>query len=450
MNKLRNGVEPLDRTASGTPLNLGFKKILLLFLAISLLITADLPMEAQAANETLALESAKYSGPILALESSVSAAIIINAGSGQVIYEFQPDQPLPMASITKIMTALLTLEHASLAEPVVVSEKAVRVDGTRIYLESGETQTVENLLYAALLNSANDAAAALGEYLGQGSLEYFALLMNQRAAEIGMPNTHFSNPTGLTEENHFSCARDMANLARTALQNSKFREIVSTKTRPWYGEKHQSNLINLNRLLGTYPGATGVKTGYTRAAKNCLVASAERDGQELIAVILGSGGDIWTQSAILLDYGFEQFTPATLVNQGQIITSLDLSKKRQVALLASRSLQVSLPRGRDIQPYPQISLTQDIKLPLSAGTPIGQLTYEIEGQPLEPIPLVLAEDIPLESRSWLMKSGLAGAGGAILVLYLLWRLNRQRRVTNYRRYLRKKRISDDRYYNPDL
>jgi D-alanyl-D-alanine carboxypeptidase (penicillin-binding protein 5/6) len=443
---LDQAIKPVNLTAVSTLINQGFRKILLLFLSVSLLITAWPLKAALAVNESSALETAKYLAPIKDIESSVGAAILINAKSGQVIYSFQPDQPLPMASTTKIMTALLTLEHASLAEPVAISENAVRVDGTRIYLEPGEIQTVENLLYASLLNSANDSAAALGEHLGQGSLENFALLMNQRAAEIGMPNTHFSNPTGLTEENHYSSARDIANLSRVAMQNPKFREMVSTQTRPWYGEKYESNLINLNRLLWTYPGATGVKTGYTRAAKNCLVAAADRDGQELIAVILGSCGDIWAQTATLLDYGFEQFTPAVLVNQGQIITNLDLTKERQVPLLASRSLQVSLPRGRTIEPLSQISLAEDIKPPLTAGTSIGQLTYEIEGQPLEPIPLVLAEDIPPESMSWLVKTSLAFAGGLIFVLYLIWRLNRQRRSVNYRRSSRRKRVPYKRSY----
>ena len=419
---------------------------MLLFLSVSLLITAWPLKAVLAENELSASETAKYSVPIQDLESSVGAAILINAKSGQVIYAFQPDQPLPMASTTKIMTALLTLEQASLAEPVVISENAVRVDGTRVYLEPGETQTVENLLYASLLNSANDSASALGEHLGQGSLENFTLLMNQRAAKIGMPNTHFCNPTGLTEENHYSCARDIANLSRVALENPKFREMVSTQTRPWYGEKYESNLINLNRLLWTYPGAIGVKTGYTRAAKNCLVAAADRDGQELITVVLGSCGDIWAQSATLLDYGFEQFTPAILVNQGQIITNLDLTEERQVALLASRSLQVSLPRGRNIQPNSQIFLTEDIKPPLTAGTTIGQLKYEIDGQSLEPIPLVLAEDIPKESMSWIVKTSLAGAGVMVIVLYLIWRLNRRRRSLNHRRSLRRKRVPYNRSY----
>ncbi len=435
----------MNWTAVITLINQSLKKTLLLFLSVSLLITAWPLKAALAANESSALETAKYLVPIKDIESSVGAAILINAKSGQVIYAFQPDQPLPMASTTKIMTALITLEQvSSLAEPVVISENAVRVDGTRVYLEPEEIQTVENLLYASLLNSANDSAAALGEYIGQGSPENFALLMNQRAAKIGMPNTHFSNPTGLTEENHYSSARDIANLSRVAMQNPKFRETVSTQTRPWYGEKYESNLINLNRLLWTYPGATGVKTGYTRAAKNCLVAAAERDGQELITVILGSCGDIWAQAATLLDYGFEQFTPAILVNQGQVIANLDFTKERQVDLLASRSLQVSLPRGRTIEPLSQISLADDIKPPLTAGTPIGQVTYEIEGQPLEPIPLVLAEDIPLESMSWLVKTSLALVGGMLIVLYLIWRLNRQRRSLDYRRGLRRKRVPNNR------
>jgi len=436
------------KTVFSLNLNLRLSLIYLISLSTMFLVIFLPATITMASNEPSEAEySTKYSVPIHNLENTVSAAILIDAKSGQVIYAYQPDTRLPIASTTKVMTALLVLEQAALNSPVVISDNAVRVEGTRVYLEPRESQTVENLLYASLLNSANDSATALGEYLGQGSKDTFAMMMNQRAASIGVTNTNFTNATGLTEDNHYSTARDMALIAREAMRIPKFREIVSTRTHPWVGEKYQSSLVNLNRLLWTYPGITGIKTGYTKAAKNCLIASAQRDGQELISVVLGGGGDIWEQAATLLDYGFDRFAPAILVNQGQIITNLDLKDQRQVALLASRSLQVSLPRGREVLPQSQISINSDFKLPLSAGTQIGEITYEIEGQSLEPIPLILAEDVS-KKKSILYQAARVGIC-LILLVYIFWRFLIQPRRMFYRQNRRKKRLPYNRQYSKE-
>ncbi|NLC07220.1 MAG: D-alanyl-D-alanine carboxypeptidase [Syntrophomonadaceae bacterium] len=355
--------------------------------------------------------------------------MLMDANSGQILFAFNPDTKLPIASTTKIMTCLLALEQAQLDTPVVISENAVRVEGTRVYLEMGETQSIENLLYAAMLNSANDAAIALGEYLGNGSLESFSVMMNQRALEIGAINTNFVNPTGLTDTNHYSTAYDIALIAREAMNNPKFREIVATRTRPWVGEKYQTNLVNLNRLLWSYPGTTGIKTGYTRAAKNCLVASAEKDGHELISVILGGGNNIWQQSAGLLDYGFERYVAQTLVNKGEEVTTITFPKEHRVSLLASRSLRISLPRDKTANPQSQIWVKPDLKPPLAAGEVVGQLTYIVDDQKLESIPLILAEEVPASSKRPLLFI----AGGLMVATGICWHLLERPRRLYYRR-----------------
>ncbi|NLK52357.1 MAG: D-alanyl-D-alanine carboxypeptidase [Syntrophomonadaceae bacterium] len=393
------------------------------------------------------------------LEDSVSAAILMDAKSGQILYAYNPNVGLPIASTTKIMTGLLVLEHANLDASVVVSENAARIEGSKIYLEPGEVHRVEDLLYAMLLNSANDVATCLAEYVGGGSLNVFIEMMNQRALSLGALNTHFNNPTGLTEDGHYSTAYDLALITREALQNPQFRKIVATRTRPWVGKNHQGTLLNLNRLLGKYPGLTGVKTGYTVAAQKCLVASAEREGQELISVILGSGNAIWQQSEALLDYGFASYKPSLLVEANQVISHLDLSKKRSVNLLASRSLQVSLPRNRDLTLVPQIQVESGLTPPLSAGMVAGYLIYEIEGQPLEPIPLLIAEDVPKEG---LFQSAVVTrttpivltAGGLLVFSRLIGRrraLKRRRlRRRSSSQYRRRYSRRDDRdyYYRP--
>jgi D-alanyl-D-alanine carboxypeptidase (penicillin-binding protein 5/6) len=363
------------------------------------------------------------------IKNEVSAAVLMDANSGQILFAFNPDTQLPIASTTKIMTCLLALEQAPLDTPVVISENAVRVEGTRVYLEMGETQNIENLLYAAMLNSANDAAIALGEYLGSGSLESFSIMMNQRALEIGAINTNFVNPTGLSDINHYSTAYDIALIAREAMINPKFREIAATRTRPWVGEKYQTNLVNLNRLLWSYPGITGIKTGYTRAAKNCLVASAEKDGRELISVILGGGNNIWQQTAELLDYGFKRYVAQTLVNKGEEVTTITFPKEHQVGLLASRSLRVSLPRDKTVNPQSQIWVKPDLEPPLAVGEVVGQLTYIVEEQQLESIPLILAEEVPAYSKRPLLFI----AGGLMVATGICWHLLERPQRLYYRR-----------------
>lgn len=356
----------------------------------------------------------EISGKVPPLTETVGA-VLMDANSGQVLFAQNADLPVPMASTTKVMTALLVLEQASLDELAVTPEEATRMEGTRVYLEAGEIKTVEELLYASLLNSANDAAWVLAAHVGQGSVENFVAMMNRRAQELGAVNTNFVNPTGLHEPQHFSTPRDMALIARQALNNPVFRQMVVTRTRPWAGNAHQVNLYNLNRLLWSYSGITGVKTGYTSAAKNCLIASAQREERELVSVILGSGSSIWEESAQLLDYGFENYTSLNLIDENQAAARLGLKDGRSVELLASRGLSVSLPRGKTVQPEIAAEFDHKLKAPIPAGTIAGYLTCTVDGQTLVSIPLITAQDIPLERLYFLpvLISGCVSLGGLI-------------------------------------
>ncbi|MDH7478670.1 MAG: D-alanyl-D-alanine carboxypeptidase family protein [Syntrophomonadaceae bacterium] len=359
------------------------------------------------------------------LQINAAGAVLMDAGSGQVLFTLNPDQTMPMASTTKIMTALLVLEQCRLDEMVTTSDTAAMMEGTRVYLEPGETKTVEELLFASLLNSANDAAWALAEYVGKGSVENFVALMNRRAQELGAINTQFVNPTGLHDPKHYSTPRDLGLITRQALKNPEFRRIVSTRTRPWMGNLYQNKLYNINRLLFSYQGATGVKTGYTRQARNCLVASAKRGDRELIAVILGSSGyDIWEDAARMLDYGFEHFCSQTLLTKNQFITRLELPGGRSVELLASRDLNVSVPINSEANHQSRVELNQSLKGRLPAGTIAGYITFIVEGEELEPVPLVTAAEVPPEPYFSLplLIGGFAGLGGAIY-----WREHRRRR-----------------------
>ena len=243
-----------------------------------------------------------------AVELSLSAksAILINALTNEVVYEKNAYEKRGMASTTKIMTALLTIERGNLHKTYVAKDEDVRIEGTSIGLKEGDRITLETLVQGMLLESGNDAANVSARVIGK-SREKFVSLMNQKAKEIGMEDTQFKNPSGLTEEGHFSTAYDMALLGSFAIKNKQFRDICSLSSiRVSYGNpEYQRTFKNHNKLLNSVEGAFGIKTGFTKASGRCLVSAAERDGVTLIAVTL-SAPDDWNDHKKLFEYGFEK------------------------------------------------------------------------------------------------------------------------------------------------
>lgn len=244
-------------------------------------------------------------------EVSAAAAVLMDATTGELLFTRNPDEVLPPASITKILTALAILERGHLSDAVVVSQAAAGVGGYRLGLRGGQRISLNDLLAAILIRSANDAAVAAAEHVGHG-LSGFVALMNAKAQELGMHHSHFANPHGLDEPGHYTTARDMAILTRVAMEHPDFarlvrtREVTVTIWKPGRrGFARQTRVIQThNKLLGRLEGADGVKTGYTDAAGRCLVASASRGGQRMIAVLLNDR-QRWTDAATLLRYGFE-------------------------------------------------------------------------------------------------------------------------------------------------
>lgn len=241
----------------------------------------------------------------LAVDLSARAAVLIDGKSGKVLFEKNKDERLPMASTTKIMTGLLACESKKMKKVVTVSPVASGTEGSSLWLEPGEKQTLENLTYGLMLRSGNDAAVAIAEYLG-GSTEAFALMMNERAKKIGVQNTGFQNPNGLDAEGHFTTAYDLALISREAMKNKKFRKIVSTKSKtiPWESSEWDRSLTNHNKMLWRYEGCNGIKTGFTKKSGRCLVTSAKRGKTKLICVTLNAPDD-WNDHTKMLDYGFE-------------------------------------------------------------------------------------------------------------------------------------------------
>ena len=236
-----------------------------------------------------------------ALEVSATAAVLMDADMGQVLYEKNGDRQMLIASTTKIMTALVVLEHAAPDDVITVTPDHM-AEGSSMYLRAGETVRVEELLYGLLLCSGNDAALALTECAG--GLTPFVAMMNEKAAALGMAHTSFANPNGLDAEGHYSTARDMAVLAAAAMEDPTFRRICSSRS----VTIGQRTMENHNRLLRQVEGCVGLKTGYTRAAGRTLVSCTERDGCRLVAVTLQDGND-WADHAALYDYGFRLTAP---------------------------------------------------------------------------------------------------------------------------------------------
>lgn len=326
---------------------------------------------------------------------TAEGAILVDADTGQVLYEKQADEPFYPASITKILTAIVAIENGRLDDVVTVSEEAVRADGTRVYLVAGEQKTLQELLYAMMVNSGNDAAVAIAEHIA-GSVEAFASMMNQKAADLGATNSHFVNPSGLHDEHHYTTARDMAIIARYAMRNPIFRDIVGTKTMPWNGDEWQSQLVNHNRLLWQYDGATGVKNGYTSKAKQTFVATAKRGETELLAVCLKapSQAAMYNDLKALLNYGFEAFETIPAVSATDRFYPPE--RTLQVALRTSRNFHVHRPVGRSDEDAPPITtqvVMDAVEYPIHRGQQVGQLTIALGGHPLIQAPLYAEEAV---------------------------------------------------------
>lgn len=313
------------------------------------------------------------------VETSAKAHVLLEVSTGAVLARKNADTRLPMASTTKIMTALLALEALPLTTQVVIPREAVGVEGSSVYLIEGETLTMEELLYALLLESANDAAVAIACAVS-GSEADFVARMNQRAADMGLTDTCFANPHGLDAEGHYTTARELALITRVALQNETFREIVSTqkKTIRLHGDEGVRLLVNHNRLLRGYEGCIGVKTGYTKKTGRCLVSAAERDGLQLIAVTLGAPDD-WNDHKALLNYGFSACEPVELVGaEPQHLPVWTISGEREYTLVSpTETLTVVLPRTHG-KLHCTVELPRFTYAPVKAGQDLGQLVWYIE------------------------------------------------------------------------
>ena len=324
---------------------------------------------------------------------SAQAAVLMDAGSGRVLYTHNADEERPIASITKLMTALVAVESVpDLDVKVRVRREWTGERGSSMYLTPGEELTLRELLYGLLLASGNDAALAVAGACA-GDVDTFVDWMNQRAADIGMTHTHFSNPNGLQDEGNYSTARDMARLARVFLEHDVLREIAATKSITVAGR----SLVNHNKLLWRYEGCIGLKTGYTDRAGRTLVSAAERDGQTLIAVTLFDRDD-WADHAALLDYGFARFPSHLLARAGKEFTRIPVegSLSRFVPVVTYRD--VSYPLTGEERVRVKVILPDRVEAPVEQGAIAGELQFSVDGMPVGSTYLLYGRDVK-EDRS---------------------------------------------------
>jgi len=288
---------------------------------------------------------------VSAVSDSAKASVVINASTGEIIYSKNCEERLPMASTTKIMTALLLCEYGNLEREISVTDQMVRVEGSSMGLLPGDTVSLKGLLYGMLLASGNDAANTTAFVVG-GNIQNFSRMMNDKAAELGLLNTNFVTPSGLDSEGHYTTAYDLARLAAYALNNKDFKAAASSENAVLYygNEPYRRTLTNHNKLLKSYDGLIGVKTGFTKKSGRCLVTAAEREGKRIVAVTLNDKND-WEDHKNLLDYGFSQL----------VTTKLKTTDGIEISVVGGRKNKI------------------DVKIPDITVTTVGEkkLTYKI-------------------------------------------------------------------------
>ena len=379
------------------------KKIVLAVLCLLLAVTAVLRSYADAVPGVQAAGVQDFDVPC-------AAAVLIDEDSGTVLYEKNADERRPVASITKVMTLLLTFEalqagKIALGDIVPVSEHAYHMGGSQIWLEPGEQLTLQEMLKAICISSANDAAVAVAEFVA-GSESAFVDTMNARAAALGMTATHFANACGLDEEGHLSSARDVAVMSREMLlHHPEVREYCTVWMDTLRGGRTQ--LVNTNKLLKSYPGITGLKTGTTGKAGVCITASAERDGLRLIAVVLGasSGKERFEAAKTLLDYGFAHYDSAEVTLPDDAPEELPVKRgtaeTTTLDYAAPERLLVPKGEGRDLQT--KILLPDTLQAPVRQGSPVGSWQLLRGETVLQELPICAAQDVQALSFGYCLR-----------------------------------------------
>ena len=360
-------------------------------------------------QELLGEDDAAWPTVVLPAEGELSVkakgAVLMDLGSGTVLYEQDSHTRLPIASVTKVMTLLLVMEaleagRVAWSDPVTCSEKAAAIGGSQIWLEPGEIMTVEELVKAAAVVSANDACGALAEHLC-GSMPVFVAAMNERAAQLGMKDTEFKDCSGL-DDSGYSCAYDVALMSRELMKHTEIERFTTIWMDSLRGG--ESQLVNTNKLLRHYTGATGLKTGTTNAAGHCLTATARREGTSFCAVVLGCAttADRWEGARTLLDYGFAHYVTYTPSTEGLVLEPIPVLKGQspQVEIGVDTPSALLLEKGVEGHVTGEIELAKDLQAPVLAGQTVGAWRLTAGGQILAEYPIRAKREVPAVTFRW--------------------------------------------------
>ncbi len=368
-------------------------------------------------NDNLNAQRSTLNAPLI----KSASAILIDAVSGQVLYEKNADQPRPMASTTKIMTALLLCERVPNEDTLITASKvAASTRESSLHLKAGEKVSAHDLLRAILMRSANDACVAAAENVG-GSVSGFADLMNARAQQLGCTHTHFVNPHGLQNKEHYTSARDLAMIARQAIQEPRISEVTQLRKCRIKRSMDKFDVTMRNhshKFLEKYPGADGIKTGWTVPAGHCFVGSATHNGWKLIAVVLKSP-DFVQETGALLNYGFGRFEPRSLAKAGDVQSPCPVTNgvAPNVSTSAKQALQVVLPKNTSL-PTPVIQTHVTLRpqtAPVKTGAEVGTLEAQIDGKTVCATPLVATASVPVAVAPALLTKS-KGSGKSLLFL----------------------------------
>lgn len=364
------------------------KKIISVLLCVLLMVPLAIPVYAEETDTLAGTLSAK-------------SAILMEMSSGQVLMEKNADEKLPPASITKIMTLLLVMEaldegKITLEDRVTASREASSKGGSQIWLKEGEVMTVHELIKATAVASANDASTALAEYIA-GDETSFVALMNKRAAELGMTNTNFENCSGLddTAENHYSTARDIAIMSRELMKHEKIKEYTTI----WMDSLRngETELVNTNRLIRFYEGATGLKTGTTSKAGYCISATAQREGMELVAVVLGSDNstDRFEDAKKLLNWGFANYSIFEPQIDMSLITDVTVlcGEQDKITPVVKNPNPILIKKGTENSITQRVNLCVDVEAPVEKGQKLGTVYFEKDGEILADCPIVSENEV---------------------------------------------------------
>ncbi len=322
------------------------------------------------------------------------SAIVMDTVTGQILYERDIDARRYPASTTKMMTLIVALEHGKLDDIVTVSKNAEGVEGSTLWLVQGDKIPLGELLTGMMMHSGNDATVAVAEHIA-GSVPAFVRMMNDKAEELGANSTHFMNPNGLPDEKHYTTAYDLAKIAAYGYSLPHFEEIVGKQEALYDWVKDPAKkLRNENQMLWLYRGANGVKTGYTDAAGRCLVSAARRDGMQLVAVVLDSYY-MWNDSIALLDYGFQNAHPKTLVKKGEVVAKIDVAdgSHDELELVAAESLVAVEKTGETAKVERKVEVPREVAAPIKKGDVIGKVVCYYDGKAQGSIYLLAAQDV---------------------------------------------------------